>query len=721
VRRQNQMHQGKQHPIISGVNLGDIERRIASLRSSRRSRTVDIPELTEIESCLSSEGNLAKVFGRFEKRPQQIAMLQAVAKAFCEDKHLVVEAGTGVGKSLAYLLPATAHAVHNDCRVVISTNTIALQEQLLTKDLMTIKASLQKTGEAEVDTLHFIGLKGRGNYLCLNRLSRALSRDTLAMDETSLLGKLLPWLSETETGDRSEVKVEQDEIEAWHRLSAQASPRCPSTDGPCFLRAARARADQSDIVVVNHALLLADLKRGGGLIPDYDYLVVDEAHHLEEEATKQFGFRLSYQNIVDLLDAILVTSRPPANVSRSAVVAEGQKAMQSEIDRSRRSLETLFAELNRFIRANTDPWEKGALQLSISEDLRDTNSWAEIRGLAENAQIGFSGVLQELSHLSQALTHSRDYDLGLDAANQAEQLNTVHDTLDQFFIGPLGRVVYWLDESYGGVISLNGAPLEVSTILGELLFAAKRSVILTSATLSTNGMFSQFKKSIGLEDCEEAILGSPFDYKRAAMICLPGDMPEPREDSYGPAVAWVIGELALLAEGATMALFTSYSALRNCAFSIRGELEGAGIRVLAQGVDGSPRQLLEDYISNPKAVLLGTASFWEGVDLIGGLMKVLILPRLPFNVPTEPLFSARSALYSNPFVDYALPQAILRFRQGFGRLIRASDDKGVVVVLDSRINSRSYGAQFINALPVCTMSKTNLLDLPDTVSEWINR
>jgi predicted DnaQ family exonuclease/DinG family helicase len=722
VKGENQMYDGGQHPILRGVNLGDIERRINSSRVSPEPRTDIIPALNDIESFLTPDGNLAKILGNFEPRPQQLVMLQAVAKALCEDEHLIVEAGTGVGKSLAYLLPAAAHAIHNDTRVVISTNTIALQEQLLTKDLMTLKASLHKAGAPESESLNFIGLKGRGNYLCLNRLMRMLSRDALAMSETTLLRKLAPWLTETETGDRSEVKIEQDEIDVWNWLSAQSSPRCPSTAGPCFLRAARLRADESDIVVVNHALLLADLKRGGGLIPDYEYLIVDEAHHLEEEATKQFGFRLSYQNVVELLDAILATlgiSIETPQYSGSAAVVEGQRTLQREIERSRQSLEDFFSRLDRFARANTDPWDKGALQLSIGENLRDTSSWAEIRGEAENARIGLSGVSQALSYLAQSLNNSKVPDLGLEATTQMERLNVVQDTFDQFFIRPLEKFVYWLSESPGGVISLNGAPLEVSTILSELLFSTKRSVILTSATLSTNGGFSQLKRSVGLEDPEEAILGSPFDYERAAMICLPMDMPEPRNDSYGPTVGWVVEELALSTGGATMALFTSYSALRQCAIHIRKKLQDAGIRVLAQGIDGSPRQLLEDYVNDPRAVLLGTASFWEGVDLIGGLLKVLVLPRLPFNVPTEPLFSARSALYSNPFVEYALPQAILRFRQGFGRLIRASTDKGAVVVLDSRISSRSYGPQFIDSLPSCTIAKMQLADLPDIVSDWI--
>ncbi len=289
-------------------------------------------------------------------------------------------------------------------------------------------------------------------------------------------------------------------------------------------------------------------------------------------------------------------------------------------------------------------------------------------------------------------------------------------------VSPEEQQVYWASqEGSGDSLALHSAPLDVSPLLKEKLFGQKESVVLTSATLATAGGFAYLRQRLGLEEADELQVGSPFDYKQAALLMVPSDMPSPDSPHYQPAVQSLLLELALTLDGHTLALFTSHSALQSARRGIRDALHSRGIRVLAQGVDGNPRQLMEAFAQEPRAVLLGTSSFWEGVDLAGSLLRALVIARLPFDVPTEPVFAARSAQYEEPFRQYALPQAILRFRQGFGRLIRGKEDRGVVLVLDGRIISRGYGAMFLRSIPHCTMKKVSWNAVARLALEWVGR
>ena len=724
---------------VSAMGPGgpDLEKRLSSqrVRSGRRQPGGALPERA-LSGLLRPDGPLAAVLQAYEARPQQAEMLEAVARALWAEEHLMAEAGTGVGKSLAYLLPAALYAVRSNSRVVVSTNTLNLQEQLLDKDLPTVQRVLERAGLLGDGTLAYTTLKGRANYLCLQRWARLRASEALTGDEAHMLGKLLLWLQETETGDRSELNLTRQESGVWDRLSAQGSRQCPIMRGACFLRAARERADGAHVVVVNHALLLTDLQLGGGLIPSYDHLIVDEAHHLEEQATRQFGFALSYQGIRETLDGLV----GPRGVGTEAIDAYRTSSAASTrrqdteraalglteaVAAARRPVDELFAALSRFLRDQNDRGDAGTLQLLLTAGIRAQPDWPDLEVLAENA----GSTLGEAARRVDALYRSIDglkeagllnYDeLRSDLLARAETLEELQERLTQLFLRPDAGTVYWMEEGAGGSMSLHGAPLQVGPILKERLFDAKRSVVLTSATLSSQGGYAQVKDRLGVEDAEEVLLGSPFDYERAALVCVPRDMPEPQTGPYGEGVARAVADLARIARGRTMALFTSHAALRAAARRVRPGLEAEGIRVHAQGVNGTPQRLLEEFLDDPQALLLGTASFWEGVDLAGEVLRVLVLARLPFNVPTEPLFAARSQLYDNPFPQYALPQAILRFRQGFGRLIRTSTDRGVVVVLDRRITSRSYGGQFLRSLPGCTVARPTLDGLPDVVAQWL--
>ena len=724
---------------VSAMGPGgpDLEKRLSSqrVRSGRRQPGGALPERA-LSSLLAPDGPLAAVLQAYEARPQQAEMLEAVARALWAEEHLMAEAGTGVGKSLAYLLPAALYALRSNARVVVSTNTLNLQEQLLDKDLPTVQRVLERAGLLGDGTLAYTTLKGRANYLCLLRWARLRASEALTGDEAHMLGKLLLWLQETETGDRSELNLTRQESGVWDRLSAQGSRQCPIVRGACFLRAARERADGAHVVVVNHALLLTDLQLGGGLIPSYDHLIVDEAHHLEEQATRQFGFALSYQGIRETLDGLV----GPRGVGTEAIDAyrtsnaastrrqDTERAalgLTEAVAAARRPVDELFAALSRFLRNQNDRGDAGTLQLLLTAGTRAQPDWPDLEILAENAGSTLGEAARRVDVLYRSIDGLKEagllnYDeLRSDLLARAEALEELQERLTQLFLRPDEGTVYWMEEGAGGSMSLHGAPLQVGPILKERLFDAKRSVVLTSATLSSQGGYAQVKERLGVEDAEEVLLGSPFDYERAALVCVPRDMPEPQTGPYGEGVARAVADLARIARGRTMALFTSHAALRAAARRVRPGLEAEGIRVLAQGVNGTPQRLLEEFLEDPQALLLGTASFWEGVDLAGEVLRVLVLARLPFNVPTEPLFAARSQLYDNPFPQYALPQAILRFRQGFGRLIRTSTDRGVVVVLDRRITSRSYGDQFLRSLPGCTVARPTLEGLPDVVAQWL--
>ena len=384
---------------VSAVGPGgpDLEKRLSSprVRSGRRLPGGALPERA-LAGLLRPDGPLAAVLQAYEARPQQEEMLEAVARALWTEEHLMAEAGTGVGKSLAYLLPAALYAVQSNARVVVSTNTLNLQEQLLHKDLPTVQRVLERAGLLGEGTLAYTTLKGRANYLCLQRWARLRSSESLSGDEAHLLGKLLLWLQETETGDRSELNLTRQESGVWDRLSAQGSRQCPIIRGPCFLRAARERADGAHVVVVNHALLLTDLQLGGGLIPSYDHLIVDEAHHLEEQATRQFGFALSYQGLRETLDA-LVGPRGAATeaidayrtshaaASRRQDTERAAQGLSEAVGMARRPVDELFAALSRFLRNQNDRGDGGTLQLLMTAGIRAQPDWPDLEILAENA------------------------------------------------------------------------------------------------------------------------------------------------------------------------------------------------------------------------------------------------------------------------------------------------------------------------------------------------
>lgn len=673
---------------------------------------------------------------QFEERAEQLQMSEAVAEAFARGGHYLVEAGTGVGKSLAYLVPAALNAIRNGERVVISTNTINLQEQLLRKDIPALRRILVSAGVLESeDGLRAALLKGRANYLCMQRFVASYASALGDPDFAHLGASLLLWLPDTETGDRAELNLDNDDWLTWQRMSAQDAD-CLSRqnrfvrDGQCFLLRARKGAEAAHLIIVNHALLLADIASNGSALPAYDHLIIDEAHNLEDQATQQFGSSISRRRVAEALDglhrrgsrdhreggvATLLRALPEGGATMAG------KALEESVARAHTAMGPCFEALGRQARAGGGDEDR----LLVTRSVRAQPAWSD-------AELTWDALDRALRDVNDRALNAARIVATVPAVEDPEalagEIQSAAWKLEELRLTHAGLMgshdddtIVWITRERDGTGALNSAPLEVGPTLWENLFSKKSTVVATSATLSAAGSMDYSARRLGLESPETLLLGSPFDYKSSTLLAAFTDVPEPSAPGYIESVARTVAELVRASRGRALALFTSHSALREVAGLIRPELEGEGIAVLAQGLDGSPRQLTENLMANPRTVVLGTASFWEGVDIRGESLSLLIIARLPFAVPTDPVYRARSEQYSNPFGQYALPQAILRFRQGFGRLIRDRNDRGVVAVLDRRIHEKQYGRDFVAALPDCTRVRDDTAAVAARVREWLDR
>ncbi len=701
-------------------------------------------DIDELEGMMSTDGLLVSSFAAFESRPQQLQMMRAVGNAFNDSNNLIVEAGTGTGKSLAYLLPAIYFAVKNGEHVVISTNTINLQDQLSAKDL----PDLQRILPIEFKACQ---VKGRSNYLCLSRWA-GVRRQEVKEREVLTLVKILIWLATTRTGDVGEIgRLNEDEMPTWSGLSA-ATESCTGNQcshfrkGTCFLYRARRDAESSHIIVVNHALLLSDLGAGNGVLPDYRYLIVDEAHHLEEEATAQLGFTIRQADLAHFLNGLVQMSasdRASGLLADFRSVFRGSKVpphvqqdieseaheLRDEVEQVRNTGDVLFEKLGSFLHNNAPDSRGYDTKLRLTHSQRVQPAWSEMELCCENfathlrrlrdgliKMVTIFGELESLGVL--------DYDnlvaqLQRDIRSADDALNRIVTTVST----PSRDFIYWISSaSNRGEIELHAAPLHVGPLLQEQLVATKESVILTSATLTASGSFNFIKERLAFEDAEELMVGTPFDYASSTLIYVPQDMPEPEKPYYQRSLQQAIIDVSRSSKGRALVLFTSHSQLRQTWQAIRQPLQANGILVLGHKVDGMPRrQLLQTFKTNPKTVLLGASSFWEGIDVVGEALSVLVIARLPFTVPSDPVFAARSELFDDPFHQYGLPQAILRFKQGFGRLIRSKSDRGVVVILDKRLQSKSYGSLILRSLPECTVKYGPLAALPKEADHWLSQ
>ena len=669
----------------------------------------------------------------FEDRPEQLRMADQVRTAFAQGGHYLVEAGTGVGKSLAYLVPAALHALANGERVVISTNTINLQEQLLKKDIPTLRQMLKAAGQIKDEgDLRATLLKGRGNYLCLRRWTASYAANLGDPDFARLAAAMLLWLPETETGDRGELNFDHNDWLTWQRFSAQDTdclqrPNSYVKAGNCFLQRARKSAESAHIIVVNHALLLADIASGGNALPAYDHLIIDEAHNLEDQATQQFGGTVSRRLMADALEGIhrvkradqreggvvtLLKAFPPGGVQMAGAALE-QAGAEAAV-----RLAPYFEALASFLpRGGEDD------RLLVDRSLRAQPGWATPETAWDALDRALKHVVSRCSAAAQGVTENAMVEepdaIAGEVTTAARKVEELRSLLERLMGSTDAGTIVWLGRERDGTASLNSAPLDVGPTLWENLLSKKQTVVATSATLSAAGNMDYAARRLGFQEPETLQLGSPFDYQSSTLLTAFTDIPEPNDPRYMDAVSDAIIELARASQGRALALFTSHSALRRVAERARKTLEGEGISVRAQGIDGAPRQLTEDLVKNPRSIILGTSSFWEGVDIKGDALSMLIIARLPFSVPSDPVYKARSEQYENAFGQFALPQAILRFRQGFGRLIRDRSDRGVVAVLDRRIYEKQYGAAFVEALPRCTQFRSDTAGVAARARDWL--
>ncbi len=683
----------------------------------------------------------------FERRPQQEQMAAAVANALSEGAHLLVEAGTGTGKSLAYLAPAALYALRNDARVVVSTNTIALQEQLWTKDVPALRTML---GDEAGGMLRVAQLKGRRNYVCVRRWTALRHAGPYSADEARLLARIAVWLPHTETGDRAELNLLNAEEAVWARVAANETcgPACTqAVREPCFLQRARRRAEGAHVLIVNHALLLSDIATGGHVLPSYDHLVIDEAHHLEEEATKQLGFAASQAQTADLLDrlhasransaitGLTATLRGIVRLSRGSPIGAGATSALSAatddlakaVEDARTRVAAFFGALREFIRSHAAAAGEYDTQMLITPAVRRQPAWSDV-------EIAWDELVPLLRDALAAIERARTalVDLAglveLDVAGVADECAALSAEGERIITGiasvvgreDAGRIA-WLTAPQSGSPGVHSAPLHVGDLLREALFERRRSVILTGATLTTTDGFAYQRERLGIEDARELQLDSPFDYRSAALVLLPRDIPDPGQPGYQTAVQSAVLEMVRASQGRALVLLTSHSAVRATAEAIRGPLEADGILVQAHGVDGPPGRLIATLREHPRCVVLGTATFWEGVDIVGEALSLLVIAKLPFAVPSEPVFAARSQLFDDPFGEYALPGAVLKFRQGFGRLIRRRTDRGAVAILDRRVRSKQYGQAFLDALPGCRVEDVAAAAMPVRVRDWLDR
>lgn len=699
----------------------------------------------QIADLLQEGGLFNHHFSGYEYRPQQIDMLNAVGETFNMGGQLLVEAGTGTGKSMAYLLPAIYFAHQNRERVVISTNTINLQDQLFNKDIPDLARILPLDFKVAL-------LKGRSNYICWRRLANFRRRGDLSTDELRVLAKILVWLPATETGDRAELMLLNHEQSIWSNVHAEAETclgdRCRYREsGQCYLYRARERAESAHLIIVNHALMLSDMVTDNRVLPEYEHLVVDEAHHLEDRATDHLGFsvsqaagqrmlnELSYErsggSYTGFLSEILphFTRAKISDDDRDKLILH-IKRLHNDVERSRRSIDMLFNELSMFLdnycESRSRNFNVYDLQVRLTTSVRSQPDWGEIEMMWEDVSGPLARLAQGLEQLRSTLEHFQDVEVddyeGLmqDMQGYATRVQELDRGLESILTHPVDDGIYWAQVSVQhGTVTLNMAPLHVAPLLREQLFLKKDTVILTSATLCSDGDFSYIRQRLGLADAEELQVGSPFDYPNSTLLYLPTDIPEPGQQNYQRTVEQAVYHLCVATQGRTLVLFTSYSQLRNTYQSVVHDLERENIVIYAQGIDGSRRQILENFRTTPRSVLFGTRSFWEGVDVVGDALSCLVIARLPFAVPSDPVVAARSETFDEPFGQYTVPEAILRFRQGFGRLIRSKTDRGVVIVLDKRVQSKFYGNRFVTSLPECTLVRRPLRQMPRLAAHWL--
>jgi ATP-dependent DNA helicase DinG len=658
----------------------------------------------DISYILGPDGAIARRLGDlYEFRPQQLEMALAVQAALTGGHHLLAEAGTGIGKSFAYLLPAVDYAVSRGKRVIISTHTISLQEQLIEKDIPLIHSVFP-------DEFSAVLVKGRSNYICQRRLQQARGRQGMLFDRPEQLQSLQSierWAQETTDGSLSDLPA-APEAGVWERVCAEhgncLGKKCQFYE-PCFWQAAKRRMNGGNVLVVNHALFFADLAlrvAGVNYLPKYDVVILDEAHTLEDVAADHFGLKMSESGLRYQLRVLYDARRGKGLLSTYGAAANDPIASVMEV---------------------TDLAEQFFQRVAVWQDERGiaTGRLHEPGFVENDLSPALRGLALRLKGMLAKLENQEDIS---EVGAMAAKVELLADELDALMSQRMPDAVYWMEMSGSSRrnVNLRAAPINVAAGLRSHLFEKLHSVIMCSATLCTRSRkrsqttdagekdtsFDYIKSRLGADTAKTLALGSPFDYARQATLYIESDLPQPNDTKqFMPAACQKIVEYLKRTQGGAFVLFTSYSSLRQAAERLAPILEDLGYPMLVQGHAAPRNVLLEQFRQTPSAVLLGTSSFWHGIDVRGDALRNVIIVKLPFAVPDEPVIEARLEAITkaggNAFMEYTVPEAIIKLKQGFGRLIRSKTDTGIVVILDSRIKTKRYGRLFLEALPACNV------------------
>lgn len=642
-------------------------------------------QVFDVEGIFGSAGALGRGYPDYEDRPQQKQMASAVYNSLFNHRHLAVEAGTGIGKSFAYLIPAIEIAKQRECRILISTYTITLQEQLINKDIPFLSRLPGRNFTAVL-------AKGRNNFICIRRLEFATRRGQGLFDsDMAALIRLSGWAKQTQDGSLSDI-VFSPSPQIWQSVMSEHG-NCKGRNCPhfnkCFYWRNRRRLDSADIIVANHALLFSDLvlrQQNVSILPDYRYVIIDEAHNIEHVAEDHFGLNISEGRISFILNGLYNQK------TKKGLLARAEYAQAVELVKScQEAGKDFFKAVSRWFDADrgNGSTRPGFVSDCMSEQIK-------------KLRLGLSKLANEI----------KDPDEKFEFLRFAELLGGLEADIKSFLSHDDSDSVYWVESEKNKrkSVTLQSAPLNPAENIKKCLFGEFESVILTSATLCTGvekggQEFNYFAERNGLDDFDKLKLGSPFDYQKQVVMYIEPDLPEPNAAAFAEAAVEKIKKYIKQTNGSAFVLFTSYQMLQQFAEMLGEWFSENSIELLVQGTGADRAELLRKFKEDTGSVLFGTDSFWQGVDVPGAALSNVIITKLPFAVPTHPLIAGRieniKAKGQNPFFSYQLPAAIIKFKQGFGRLIRSKTDTGIVVVLDSRIASKGYGRDFIAAIEKC--------------------
>ncbi|MBM6619830.1 ATP-dependent DNA helicase DinG [Bacillus suaedaesalsae] len=684
-----------------------------------------------------------RLFSHGELRSEQLQMMDIIQNAFHDHEHCVIEAGTGLGKTVGYLIPAVIHSLTTRRPVVISTYSVELQNQLIERDFPVIT-------ELFPFNITAVTLKGRSHYISLSRFEAQLKQVDNNYDSNLTKAKILVWLTETSTGDIDEINLPSGGHILWDKLSTDFPEEKNHKDpwqSRCFYRYTKTRAEEAQIIITNHALFCRDLIDEKTL-PSYNEVIIDEAHHLEDVVSEYLGKQLDYVTIHYTLgrlgnkdDAGIISSLYKICKKKDVQISSYIQMLQDKKNVLKEEMDDLFRMLRSFVLEKTskESRDNGRRSYTFQSGMEKGSTWNAILECIDRIKFTITEGVREIERMSQQMEHEmldRSFQVTFllsELQKIAETMLSWKLTLNQLFFGENDNRVTWIEVEEKGALNstyLYEQPLFVSDTLADNLFGKKKSVILTSATLTTKQTFTYIKARLGLNDFNPTCISllSPFNYEEQAQVLIPTDLPNVKDvtgEEYIYAISTHISAIAKVTKGRMLVLFTSYDMLKKTFYTVKDKLGDDGITLLGQGVtSGSRAKLSKTFIQSEHSILFGTSSYWEGVDFPGDSLNCLIIVRLPFTPPSMPLFEAKAreieANGGNSFSDLSLPQAILRFKQGFGRLIRSRQDKGTVFVFDKRIVTTWYGRQFLDSLPTLSVKKGSLSKLLVHLEEFLN-